>query len=338
MSKAETLLVTGATGFIMSHVVRQWIERDADARVLAIDAAAPDPRANRFFAPVADRIKFHQSDIVDPALWHSLGQRDDIVGIVHGATVTSIDRLVHAEGPGRPGLSGARMSIQVNIDGTLNVLQWAAVQPRLRRLVNVSSGSVYASDGPDPLPEEGFVAPAGVYAITKHAGELFTNYAATHLQLPAVSVRLSGVFGPMDRETPSRAVRSAPRVIAERGLAKKPVRVRSLDAAGDFVQAGDVATAIVGLLDAASLNYQVYNIAAGKLVSIRDLIEAFKRSIPSLRCQQVGKSSPLDVDQDPSLRHGRFGAYDISRIKADVGWTPRSLEDAVSDYVAWLRG
>lgn len=338
MAKAKTLLVTGATGFIMSHVVRRWIERSVDARVLAIDAAAPDAEANRFFAAVDNRIEFHQADIVDPALWDSLGQRKDVGAIVHGATATSIDRLIHAEGPGRPGLSGARKSIDVNIDGTLNVLQWAAAQPRLRRLVNVSSGSVYASEGPEPLPEDGFVAPAGIYAITKHAGELFTGYAAKHLQLPAVSVRLSGVFGPMDRETPSRAVRSAPRVIAERGLAKKMVRVRSFDAAGDFVHAGDVASAIMALIDAAELRYPVYNIAAGELTSIRELIEAFKRSIPSLRCQEVGENPRLDVDQDPSLRNGRFGAYDISRIEADTGWAPRSLEDAVGDYVTWLRG
>jgi dTDP-D-glucose 4,6-dehydratase len=42
VAKAEALLVTGAAGFTMSHVARQWLERSADAKVLAIDAAAPD--------------------------------------------------------------------------------------------------------------------------------------------------------------------------------------------------------------------------------------------------------------------------------------------------------
>ncbi len=338
MNSAGTLLVTGATGFVMSHVVRQWLERSPDAKVLAIDAASPDSEADRFFDPVINRIEFYRADILDLGLWRDLDQRDDVVGVVHGATVTSIDRLVHAEGRGRPGLSGARKSIDVNIDGTLNVLDWAAALPRLRRVVNVSSGSVYAGQGPDPLPEDGFVAPAGIYAITKHVSELFTDYAAKHLGLPAVSVRLSGVFGPMDRETPSRAVRSAPRVIAELGLAGKPVRVRSLDAVGDFVHAGDVAAAVIALLTAGSLRYPMYNIAAGKLKSIRDLIDAFKRSITSLRIEEVASNDPSDVSQDPNLRHGRFGAYDISRIQSDTGWSARPLAHAVDDYVAWLRG
>ncbi len=337
MGKAATLLVTGATGFVMSHLVRQWLERDAHSRVVAIDAAPPDAEAERFFSTVADRIEFHQADILDEALWHGLGRRKDVGWVVHGATVTSIDRQVHAEGRGRPGLRGARKSISVNIDGALNVLQWAAALPRLNRLVNVSSGSVYASRGPDPLPEDGFVAPAGIYAITKHVAELFTDYAAKHLGLPAVSVRLSGVFGPMDRETPSREVRAAPRVIAELGLAQRPVRVRSLAAAGDFIHAGDVAAAIIALLDAAKLRYSVYNIAAGELKSIRDLIDAFQKSIPSLRFEEVGGKEPADVNQDPDLRRGRFGAYDISRIREDTGWAPRPLAEGVDDYVAWLR-
>ena len=338
MDKAATLLVTGATGFVMSHLVRQWLERDAHSKVLAIDAAPPDAEAERFFSAVVDRIQFHQADILDETLWRSLGQREDVGWVVHGATVTSIDRLVHAEGRGRPGLRGARNSISVNIDGALNVLQWAAALPRLSRLVNVSSGSVYASRGPDPLPEAGFVAPAGIYAITKHVAELFTDYAAKHLGLPAVSVRLSGVFGPMDRETPSREVRAAPRVIAELGLARRPVRVRSLAAAGDFIHAGDVAAAIVALLDAAKLRHSVYNIAAGELKSVRDLIDAFQKSIPSLRFKEVGDNGPADVNQDPGLRRGRFGAYDISRIREDTGWAPRSLSESVEDYVRWLKG
>jgi UDP-glucose 4-epimerase len=338
VAKTETLLVTGAAGFIMSHVARQWLERSADGKVLAIDAAALDDQAARFFAPVADRLEFVQADILDQALWSSLDHRNDVGAIVHGATVTSIDGLVHAECRGRPGLSGAREPIKVNIDGTLNVLQWATARPQIRRLVNVSSGSVYASQSPDPLPEDGFVDPAGIYAISKHAGELFTDYASKHLELPAVSVRLSGVFGPMDRETPSRAVRSAPRVIAELGLEGKPVRLRSLKAAGDFVHAGDVAKAIIALLDSESLRYPVYNIAAGKLTTISELIEMLRHSIPSLRFEEVGDQGQADLDQDPRLHRGRFGAYDISRLRQDTGWAPRPMQNAVGDYVAWLRG
>ena len=322
----------------MSHVARGWLQRASDAAVIAVDASDQDEHARRFFSAVADRIEFVNGDILDPALWQTLAARDDVGFVVHGATVTSIDRLVHAGGRGKPGLSGARKSIDVNVEGTLNVLQWAVSLPNICRLVNVSSGSVYASDGPEPLPEEGFVAPNGIYAITKYAGEMFTDYAARHLGLPAVSVRLSGVFGPMDRETKSRSVRSAPRAIAERAVAGKTVRVRSLDAAGDYVHAGDVADAIIALLNAQMLSYGVYNVAAGRLESIRELMEAFRRSLPSLRFEEVGEGADADVSQDPNLTRGRFGAYDISRIQQDTGWRPRRLVETVEDYVSWLKG
>lgn len=337
MTRAPTLLVTGGTGFAMSHLVRTWLERHPESQVIAVDAQAPDAEAKRFFAGVAPRICHLQADILDPALWAELDAREDVSFVAHGAAVTSMERLVHAEGPGRPGLPGARRAIDVNIQGALNVIQHAAAHARIRRLVNVSSGSVYAGEGPDPLPEDGFVAPDGIYAITKYVAELFSSYAAKQLGLSAVSVRLSGVFGPMDRETPARDVRSAPRIIAERASRGAPIRVRALDACGDFVYAADVAGAIMALLKAKTLRYSVYNVAAGRLATFKELLETFKSADPSLEYREVGDGEAADLTQDPSLNRGRFGAYHIARIREDTGWTPRPLHQAVAEYMDWYR-
>jgi UDP-glucose 4-epimerase len=330
-----TLLATGGTGFVVSHVVRSWLERCPDRRALVIDAAPPDDAAEMFFGASNDRIEFITASVIDGGLWQNLKHRSDIVHVVHGAAVTSIDRLVHAAGRGRPGLAGARRSIAVNIDGTLNVLQFAAGLPNLSRLVNVSSGSVYAGQGPEPLPEDGYVEPDGIYPITKYAGERFTAFAANDLALPAVSVRLSGVFGPLDRETAARDVRSAPRIIAEKALAGEPIRVRSFDGAGDFVYAGDVADAVVSLLEAGALRYPVYNVAAGVLTTIGELVDAFRVRVNALSAEEV-PAGEVDVDYPPDRRYGRFGAYDIARIQRDAGWHPRPLADTVSEYLDWL--
>lgn len=336
MNRARALLATGGNGFVMSHVVRRWLERFPTGNVLLIDTAPPDEVSKAFFGTAKDRIEFIARSITDDGLWRMLQDRHDIIHVVHGAAVTSINRRVHAHGRGRPGLAGARDSIAVNIDGTLNVLQLAARLPHLSRMVNVSSGSVYACQGPDPLPEDGHVDPEGIYPITKYAGERFTAYAADQLGLPAVSVRLSGVFGPMDRETAARDVRSAPRAIAERGIARETVRVRTLEGAGDFVYAGDVADAVVSLLEVDRLHHPVYNIAAGALTTIGELLEAFGVWFEDLRAEEV-PSGDVDVDYPQDQRHGRFGAYDISRIQADAGWSPRPLVDTVGEYVSWLR-
>ena len=140
----------------------------------------------------------------------------------------------------------------------------------------------------------------------------------------------------MDRETAARDVRSAPRIIAEKALAGEPVRVRALKGAGDFVYAGDVAGAVVSLLEADQLQHSVYNVAAGALTSIGELVTAFRVWLEDLRAEEI-PTGEVDLDYPPEQRYGRFGAYDISRIHADTGWGPRPLVDAVGEYLDWLR-
>ena len=332
-----TLLVTGGTGFVMSNVVRRWLLQEQRERAVIVDANTPDDLAKRFFSPVASRLDHIKADVLSNELWASLAGRSDIGYVVHGATVTSINRHVHADGHGKPGLAGAQRSIAVNIDGTVNVLAWAQSLPALQCLVNVSSGSVYADSDPAerPLPEEGYVAPEGIYAITKYTGELFTAFSAREFDLPAVSVRLSGVFGPMDRQTSARDVTCAPKAIALRALAGEVVRVRALEAAGDFIQAGDVAAAIIGLLEAGQRRHAVYNVAAGETATIDDLLTCTREKFPSLRYVLAG-AGERDVDYDPAQRTGRWGAYDISRIRQDTGWSPRPLRDSLHAYLDWL--
>jgi UDP-glucose 4-epimerase len=245
---------------------------------------------------------------------------------------------LYANGRDKPELAGARPSIDINIDGTLNVLSWAQTLPALECLVNVSSGSVYAETGPEriPLPEDGYVAPEGLYAITKYTGELFTSFSAREFGLPAVSVRLSGVFGPMDRITPTRDVICAPKAIAQRALAGEVVRTSSLDGVGDFIQAGDVATAIIALLRATNRQRDVYNVASGETASIEDLLEYTREKIPKLDYTLTG-AGDFDVDYDPARRTGRWGAYDISRVHGDTGWSPRPLRESLHEYIDWLQ-
>ncbi len=334
-----TLLVTGGNGFVMSNLVLRWLVDAPQEQAIIVDASPPDELARAFFAPVAPRLAFITSDVLSEALWTGLAGREDIQYVVHGATITSIERHVHAEGPGRPGLIGAQRSIDTNIAGTLNVLSWAQSLPDLRSLVNVSSGSVYPETGPEgtPLAEDGPVSPSGIYAITKYTAELFTAYSARELGLRAVSVRLSGVFGPMDRQTPARDVTCAPKAVAQRALAGEVVRIRSLEGIGDFIQAGDVATAIIALLKADGRRHPVYNVAAGETATIAELLDYTREKLPGLE-YTLTQQDGLDVDYDPARRSGRWGAYDISRIHADTGWRPRPLRQSLHEYIDWLNG
>lgn len=338
-----TLLVTGGGGFVMSHLVRQWAERDPDSRVAVLDAFDLDDAAQRFFAPAGERIRFVKGDVADPAVWDGLGAHlRDLPGIghvVHGAAVTSMERLRRTGG-----LRGVVPALATNLMGVANALGFAGDLPGLERFVYVSSGSVYDPNrrpAPgQPQPEDGGVGPTGFYPVSKYIGELLTGEAAgangAGGGLPALSVRLSGVYGPLDRRTESREVDCAPKRILHLHRAGRPVRVSGFDAIGDYVHAGDIARGIAALLTCPAPRHPVYNIAQGESVNLRELLALVAEIESSLK---VVETAPWEADLagDPALLGGRWGAYDISRIVADTGWRPRPLIEGLRDYRDWLR-
>ena len=335
MGNGPTLLATGASGLVMSHVVRCWLERHPDGEAVGVDLAAPDRVVTAFFAPVADRLRLRAGDMRDEALWHALAAEFTVTHVVHGAAVTSIDRLTRRD-DGSPDMTGALPALEANIMGSLRALAWAGRQAGLCRFVTVSSGSVYAPEGPSPLPEEGFVAPEGLYPLSKFAGELFTAQAARQFGLPAVSVRLSGVYGPLDRETGTRAVAPVPFTLLRKALDGAELRLAGLDEVGDYIHAGDVGRAVTALLDCPRPRHPVYNIAQGEAVSLRALADLVAELVPGTRWREVPPAE-ADIALGPHPAGGRWGAYDISRLAADAGWRPRPLDAAFADYRDWLK-
>ena len=92
--------------------------------------------------------------------------------------------------------------------------------------------------------------------------------------MPAYTVRLASVFGPMDRATPFRNVRNAANHIAHAAAAGRPVRATTADAVGDYIYAPDVADAIHRMLAVRRerLKHPVYNLAYGEPKDISELV------------------------------------------------------------------
>ena len=97
-----TLLVTGGTGFVMSVLAREWLDRDPKARAVILDRAGLDTMAQKFFAPVRDRLTVIVADILDAAAWPAALEAENITAIVHGATITPISRGSAAEAKRQP--------------------------------------------------------------------------------------------------------------------------------------------------------------------------------------------------------------------------------------------
>jgi UDP-glucose 4-epimerase len=335
-----TLLVTGATGFVMSVLGRHWLDADPRERLVVLDAAAPDAAAQRYFAGVADRLEVVVADVTKPDMWRAALERPDITHIVHGATVTPLSRGTAAEAKREPEAENPGRIIDVNVMGTVAVLDWARTLPNLKRFIYVSSGAVYKHHGPDrpgePLPEDGYVMPRRLYGISKLASELITERYGDLFGLSTASVRPSSVYGTMDRVTPSRNFRHVPNRIAHMAVAGvKRVRVNTLSAVGDYIHVEDVARAIVSLLHAPTLRFCAYNVAAGATATVGDLMDWAAEKAPGFYAE-ITPAADADILQDATLKDGMWGAYDISRITAETGWKPRPVREALHAYMDWI--
>jgi len=333
-----TLLVTGATGFVMSVLARHWLDAQPSERLVVLDAAPLDAAALRYFAPVKDRLSVVVADVTRPDTW-SAALGSGITHIVHGATVTPLSRGTAAEAKREPEAENPGRIIDVNVMGTVAVLDWARTLPKLSRFIYVSSGAVYKHHGPDrpgePLPEDGYVMPRRLYGISKLASELITERYGDLFGLSTASVRPSSVYGTMDRVTASRNFRHVPNRIAHMAVeGVKRVRVNTLAAVGDYIHAEDVARAIVSLLRAPTLRYSAYNIAAGATASVGDLVGWAAEKAPGFHAEIT--AADADILQDAGLSDGMWGAYDISRIAAETGWKPRPVREALHAYMDWI--
>jgi len=335
-----TLLVTGGTGFVMSVLGRYWLDAFPDERMVVLDAAAPDAAAVRYFAPVADRLDVVVADVTRPDTWRAALGRAHITHIVHGATITPLSRGTMLEAKREPEAENPGRIIDVNVMGTVAVLDWARTLPELQRFIYVSSGAVYKHHGPDrpgePLPEDGYVMPRRLYGISKLASELITERYGDLFGLSTASVRPSSVYGTMDRITSTRNFRHVPNRIAHMALeGVKRVRVNTLAAVGDYIHVEDVARAVVSLLRARALRYGAYNVAAGTTATVGDLVGWAAEKVPGFQAE-ITAAADADIVQDASLSDGMWGAYDISRISAETGWKPRPVREALHAYMDWI--
>lgn len=335
-----TLLVTGATGFVMSVLARHWLAADPRAQLVVLDAAPLDAAAQRYFAPFAARLAVVVADVTQPDSWRAALARHAITHIVHGATITPISRGTASAARREPEAENPARIIDVNVMGTVAMLDWARTLPDFKRFIYVSSGAVYKHHGPDrpgePLPEDGYVMPRRLYGISKLASELIAERYGDLFGLSTASVRPSSVYGPMDRVTASRNMHHVPHRIARLALdGVKRVRVNTLDAVGDYIHAEDVARAIVSLLRAPRLRYGSYNVACGATASIGDMVGWVAEKVPGFHAEIVPPEQ-ADLLQDPTLRDGMWGAYDVSRLTGETGWRPRPMREALHAYMDWM--
>jgi len=336
------VLVSGGGGFVMANFLRRWLEADPRHRAVALDASPLDAEATAYFAPVADRLQFSVGDVTRPDTWAKLPA--DVDFVVHGAAVTP-HAFTDKDGKRHePEREDPVRVLNANIMGTARALDWARGLKGLKRFVYVSTGSVYADAVPDqekdffPLPEDGYIGPTALYDVSKYSSELVALRFKQLYDLDLAIVRLSSVFGPMDRQTPARGTKNLCNYVTNAAAEGRVLTVDSDQAVGDYVYAPDVADGIRRLLLASrtALKHDVYNLAQGETSSVRDLANLAATAAPGFKIEIV-PAAKAEMQTMPDRQTGKWAAYDISRAEADLGWRPRALKTTIADYVAKLR-
>ncbi|RVD28887.1 NAD-dependent epimerase/dehydratase family protein [Mesorhizobium sp. M4B.F.Ca.ET.017.02.2.1] len=317
-----SIVVTGAAGFIGSHVCQRLLARGDD--VIGID------NMNSYYDPALKAARlarlsgrkafsFHQLDIAEPgALAAALGKRP-VRGIVHLAAQAGV----------RYSLENPRAYIHANIAGQLEILELCRASSGLKHLVYASSSSVYGGNTKVPFAESDRVDdPVSIYAATKKADELMSSTYAHLFGLPQTGLRFFTVYGPWGRPD------MASWIFTEAMLAGKPIRVFNHgEMWRDFTYIDDIVEGVVAVLDKPPASdgprHRLYNIGNSQPVHLGRFIDTLESLLGVKAIRDNLPLQPGEVEKTYA---------DTSALERDFGFRPKvRIEEGLRKFVDWYR-
>ncbi len=310
--KNKSVLVTGAGGFIGSHLAEKLVELGADVRAMVhynalgtygwLDQSALCEKMTVVPGDITDRDSvFHAADGVDT--------------IFHLAALIAIPYSYKAPSS----------YVRANIEGTMNVAQ-AAKDLRIRRMVHTSTSEVYGTARYVPIDEKHVLQGQSPYSATKIGADKIVEAYTLSFGLPAVTVRPFNTFGPRQS---ARAV--IPTIITQ-VLSGKTVALGNLTPTRDL---NFVSNTVDGFIAAATKEAaigQTINLGTGREISIGDLANL------------IAKIAGRPITIESQTERLRPNASEVERLLADnalaknlLGWEPRiSLEDGLATTIKWV--
>jgi UDP-glucuronate 4-epimerase len=320
----RAILVTGAAGFIGSHVVDALVARGE--RVVGIDNFDPyyDPAMKRTNVEASiesararggGSFELLEADICDPASVRDLFGQFRPGGIVHLAAKAGV----------RPSIADPVGYARVNVLGT-SVLLDAAREHGCGRFIMASSSSVYGNNPVVPFSEDQDVSrPISPYAATKRACELiaYTHWSLT--KMPTACLRFFTVFGP--RQRPDLAISLFLRLIS-RG--EEVPMFGDGGSSRDYTFIDDIVSGVLSAYDRVdSFGYRVWNLGGNEPVSLREMIATIGKIVGrEPRVRQL-PDRPGDVERTYA---------DLSRSQAELGYLPGTrFAEGVARQWEWAR-
>lgn len=311
-AEGSRCLVTGAAGFIGSHLAERLVALGHSVRV--VDNLSTGNEAN--LASSADEIEFLRADLCDIDVCRRAVAGIDVV--FHVAALPSVPRSIKD-----PWASHA-----ANVNATMRLLE-ACIEAKVARIVYSSSSSVYGDTPVLPKTESAEPLPRSPYAASKLAGEQYVLAFARAGLIEGVALRYFNVFGP--RQSPRSAYAAVVPSFFQAALEGRPaVLYGDGEQTRDFTYVENVVDAnlLAAMAPAAIVNGWAINVGAGMRTSLLRLVE------------MVGSISgrPLGYEREPS-RSGdvRDSLAGLDRAGKLLGYQPRvSLEEGLRRTWIWL--
>jgi NAD dependent epimerase/dehydratase len=312
-----TAAVTGAEGFIGSHLVEELVRAGHRVRAMVqynsfgswgwLETLAPE---------LLDGVEVVPGDVRDPSSVTDLVRGAEVV--YHLAALIAIPYSYQAP----------RSYLDTNVTGTLNVLD-AVRRHDVRRLVHTSTSETYGTARTVPISESHPLQAQSPYAASKAAADKLVESYHLSFEVPAVTLRPFNTFGPRQS---ARAV--IPTVVSQLAAGARTITLGALDPTRDFMFVHDTARAFVavGAAPAGHVVGEVLNAGTGEEVSIGRVAEDIARL--------MGRTA--DIVPDPARVRPKGSEVmrlvcDSTRLRERTGWAPRySRDEGLAATVAWF--
>lgn len=302
------VLITGANGFVGSHLVNRLILKKA--KVIALSKKEEKTLSGTIneMASVEDFEKLN--DIV---------RRNKVNIIFHLAAQPIVE----------VGRKNPLSTFEVNIRGTWNILE-VARKNNIQKVIVASTVHVYGDNPKVPFKEEYFPQPSRPYETSKACADLLAQSYADTYDLPVEIPRFANIYGPGDFNF-SRLI---PKVIRSILKGKKP-EVWDIGSVRDFLYIDDAINAYLMLAQkqlVGGKRLRVYNFGAGKPIKVYDLVLKI--------IQLLNKDMKVKTETPPKERFSEIKKQyaSIAKAKRELGWYPAvTLEKGLSKTIKWYQ-
>jgi len=312
---SKRALVSGAGGFIGSHVVEALVRSGRTVRaIVRYNSRNSWGWLDHLAADVLKEVEVVASDVRDPNGMRTVMK--DVNEVYHLAALIGIPYSYHAPDS----------YVDTNITGTLNILQ-AARDHSVERLLVTSTSEVYGTAITAPITEAHPLQGQSPYSASKIGADHMALSFHMSFGTPVTIVRPFNTYGPRQS---ARAV--IPTIITQLLAGAEEIKLGAITPTRDLVFVEDTARAFVAIGDTPSLIGQVVNIATEQEIAVGDLAELIMR-VAGRKASIRSTSERIRPDRSEVER--LLGS--AQRLKAATDWSPSlSLEEGVQRTVAWF--